>query len=76
MEFTTMKITLTCVYLESLIAYFLSGIDVAAKVFYYYLTKVSVKNAKTLRDIHARLTVLSDEKQHQYWQLLARNITN
>lgn len=71
-----MKITLTRVYLESLIAYFLSGIDVAAKVFYHYLTKVSVKNAKTIRDIHARLTALSDEKQHQYWQLLARNITD
>ena len=71
-----MKITLTRVYLESLIAYFLSGIEVAAKVFAYYINKVSVKNAKTMRDILPRLTALSDKKQHEYWQLLARNITN
>jgi|DEB3_MinimDraft_2_1074329.scaffolds.fasta_scaffold02421_1 hypothetical protein len=69
-----MNISLTRVYLESMLAYVLSGIDAAINVLVIYQNKVSVKNKKTLIMIIDRLNASNHEQQKQYFDLLLKNI--
>lgn len=70
-----MNISLTRVYLESMLAYVLSGIDAAINVLVIYQNKVSVKNKKTLIMIVDRLTVSNETQQKQYFDILLNEVS-
>ena len=66
-----MQISLTRVYLECMIAYYLSGYIQAKKVLIHYSSKVSVKNKKTINLIVNRLELSEPQAQNEYFRLLA-----
>lgn len=66
-----MNISLTRVYLECLIAYYLSGHNQAKNVLIHYSSKVSVKNKKTINLIVDRLELYEPHAQNEYFRLLA-----
>lgn len=70
-----MKISLTRVMFECLIAYYLNGYLVAKKVLIHYTDKVSVKNRKTLKMIVKRLNVSDEEKQKEYFIYLSKTLS-
>lgn len=69
-----MPISLTRVFLECLIAYYLNGYVQAKKIIVHYSDKVSVKNKKTLKMIIDRLELSTDDKQDAYFKLLSEQL--
>jgi len=69
-----MHISLTRVFLESLIAFYMSGHLCAMRVMMHYSSKVSVKNGKTLQNVIDKLKTFDDEKKREYFRLLSLNI--
>jgi len=69
-----MHISLTRVFLESLIAFYMSGHLCAMRVMMHYSSKVSVKNGKTLQAVIDKLKTFDDEKKAEYFKLLSYQI--
>ena len=69
-----MHISLTRVFLESLIAFYMSGNHCAMRVLSFYSSKVSVKNGKTLQAVVDKLKTFDDERKAEYFRLLSANI--
>lgn len=66
-----MQISLTRVYLECMIAYYLSGYIQAKNVLIHYSSKVSVKNKKTINVIIEKLDSSDLNAQNEYFKLLS-----
>ena len=69
-----MNVSLTRVFLESLIAFYMNGNLSAMRVLVFYSSKVSVKNGKTLQNVIDKLKTFDDEKKSEYFRLLSLNI--